>query len=181
MSVTSAFARVRAMPILLILLLATAACTTANQDPGGLDPERQQMAFMEAKSLRDQGKRVWCVPYARNLSGIQIRGNAGTWWNQATDKFARGHEPKIGAVMAFSSTGKLPMGHVAVVSGIVNERQVLLDHANWERNKISLNMAAVDVSEKNDWSSVRVESVKGSLGRIYPIDGFIYPDYNKKK
>lgn len=132
---------------------------------------------MAAKSLREQGKRVWCVPYARNLSGIEIRGNARTWWAQAGEKFRKGHEPEVGAVMAFSPSGSMSLGHVAVVSGIVDDRQILIDHANWRPNEISLNMAVVDVSEKNDWSAVRVESQKGSLGRVYPIDGFIYPNY----
>ena len=42
-------------------------------------------------------------------------------------------------------------------------------------------MAVVDVSEDNDWSAVRVESFKGSLGRVYPIDGFIYPNYSTEQ
>ena len=36
-------------------------------------------------------------------------------------------------------------------------------------------MVAVDVSPKNDWSAVRLESNRGSLGSVYPIKGFIYP------
>jgi hypothetical protein len=30
-----------------------------------------------------------CVPYARAQSGIEIRGNAGTWWAQAEGRYAR--------------------------------------------------------------------------------------------
>ena len=48
-------------------------------------------------------------------------------------------------------------------------------------DEISLNLAGVDVSEDNDWSAVRVESFKGSLGRVYPIDGFIYPNYSTEQ
>ena len=181
MSVIHACAQLRALPILLALFLATTACTTTNNTtPARLDPERQQMAFMEAKTLRAQGKRVWCVPYARNLSGIDIRGNAKTWWSKAADKFRKGHEPQVGAVMAFAPSGGMSLGHVAVVSGIVDARNILIDHANWKPNEISLNMAVVDVSEKNDWSAVRVESYEGSLGRVYPINGFIYPNYNQQ-
>merc|ERR1711916_108030 len=102
MGVIHACAQRRALPILLALLLATAACTTTERMDGALDPERQELAFMAAKSLREQGKRVWCVPYARNLSGIEIRGNARTWWAQAGEKSRKGHEPEVGAVMAFS-------------------------------------------------------------------------------
>ena len=37
-----------------------------------------------------------CAPFARMISGINIFGNAGTWWAQAAGKFARGHMPKVG-------------------------------------------------------------------------------------
>ncbi len=46
-----------------------------------------------------------CAPFARMISGINIFGNAGTWWSQAAGKFARGHLPKPGAVMAFMNAG----------------------------------------------------------------------------
>ena len=181
MGVIHACAQLRALPIILALLLATAACTTTEPAQNTLDPQRQELAFMAAKSLRAQGKRVWCVPFARNLSGIDIRGNARTWWAQAGDRFRQGHEPEVGAVMAFAPSGSMSLGHVAVVSSIVDDRQIRIDHANWRPNEISLNMAVVDVSEDNDWSAVRVESFKGSLGRVYPIDGFIYPNYSTEQ
>ena len=176
MRVTNASTPLRALIIVFALLLTTAACTTKEQT-SGLDPDRQAMAFQAAQKLRAAGQRVWCVPYARNVSGIEIRGNARTWWAQAQDKFGRGHEPQVGAVMAFSGTSKLPLGHVTVVSGVIDSRNIVVHHANWHRNKISQNMAVVDVSDKNDWSAVRVESYEGNFGRVYPVDGFIYPDY----
>ncbi len=52
--------------------------------------------------------------------------------------YDRGAEPEVGAVMVFSGTRKLPMGHVAVVSKIVSDREILIDHANWKRNQVSL-------------------------------------------
>lgn len=84
----------------------------------------------------------------------------------------------VGAVMAFSATGKNPMGHVAVVSEVVSERQIKVDHANWKRNKVSLKMDVIDVSEKNDWSAVRLKSQPTAFGSTYPITGFIYPLQN---
>lgn len=42
-----------------------------------------------------------CVPYARIVSGVEIRGDALTWWDQAAAQYQRGHEPKKGAVLAF--------------------------------------------------------------------------------
>ncbi|WP_338092637.1 CHAP domain-containing protein [Salipiger mangrovisoli] len=141
----------------------------------GLDVSRQELALREVEELQSRGQRVWCVPYARNLSGIDIRGNAETWWGQAKDIYARGTQPLVGSVMAFSKTRAMPMGHVAVVSDVVSPREVRVDHANWHRNEVSLQMAVIDVSPRNDWSEVRVESNPGSFGSIYPVNGFIYP------
>lgn len=142
----------------------------------GIDPSRQQMAFVEVKEKKAKGQRVWCVPYARTLSGVHLRGNAGTWWGAAKGVYDRGHDPAAGAVMVFSSTKKLPMGHVAVVSEVLSDREILINHANWKRNQLSLGMKVVDISKKGDWTSVKVESQPGTYGRAYPVSGFIYPE-----
>ncbi|OOY15482.1 CHAP domain-containing protein [Thioclava sp. DLFJ4-1] len=175
----------RAAPLSLVLIaaLTVSACTPTSGDRMGfasardqassVNLERRAYAVEVAKQMRAKRQRVWCVPFARNASGIDIRGNAKTWWSQAKGLYARGHQPKVGAVMAFSATGRNPLGHIAVVSGVDSPRQIRVDHANWERNKVSLDMVVVDVSEKNDWSRVRVMSNPGALGRVYPITGFI--------
>jgi surface antigen len=167
----------RTAPPILILLLCTACALPAPADERTtrLDPAGTQYAIAQAKDLRAAGRRVWCVPFARNLSGIDIKGNAKDWWRNAAASYRRGHQPSVGAVMAFSATRGMPLGHVAVVSKVVSPRQVLVNHANWERNRISLGMTVVDVSQKNDWSAVRVESRPGTFGRIYPVQGFILP------
>ncbi|QDY71006.1 CHAP domain-containing protein (plasmid) [Qingshengfaniella alkalisoli] len=159
----------------LVFLVAACSGTSPGSYSSGLHPERVTRAMTEVQKLKARGARVWCVPFARNLSGVNIRGNAGTWWDQAGNTYARGKEPQVGAVMAFSATGRNPRGHVAVVSELVEPRKVLIDHANWKRNQVSLRMAVVDISERNDWSAVRVESQPGNYGRVYPLDGFIYP------
>ncbi|WP_425052545.1 CHAP domain-containing protein [Psychromarinibacter sp. S121] len=162
-------------PALCALLLMTAACgQVKREDIPGLNGELVSRAVNIATDMRAAGKRVWCVPFARNASGIEIRGNADTWWGQAEGKFARGHTPTIGAVMAFSGTSKLPMGHIAVVSKVVSDREILIHHANWHRNQVSLNMSVIDVSPDNDWSRVRVMTNPGSYGSVYQIDGFIW-------
>jgi len=123
--------------------------------------------------------RLQCVPYARAESGIDIHGNAKTWWAQADGRYARGQEPKVGAVLNFRPTGAMPQGHVAVVSKIIDARTIELDHANWSRpGMIEHDALAVDVSEKGDWSVVRVwYAPSGSLGeRENPTFGFIYGD-----
>jgi len=76
--------------------------------------------------------------------------------------------------MAFAGTRALPMGHVAVVSQIVSDREIRVDHANWLRNQVSLGMSVIDVSDAGDWSRVRVESTPGNYGKVYVIDGYIY-------
>ena len=120
-----------------------------------------------------------CVGYARQISGVEIRGNANTWWNQAEGRYARGAAPKEDAVMAFKSNPGMPLGHVAVVSRIVSDREVLLDHANWSRGgKVERGVRAIDVSDAGDWSAVKVWfGPIGDLGkRVNPVAGFIYPD-----
>ena len=124
---------------------------------------------------------ISCVPYARQATGIAIRGNGGEWWHNAAGLYARGHRPEPGAIMAFSPTGKMQLGHVAVVQEVLSPRKVLIHHANWggpgiSRGSIMSDVTVVDVSLHNDWSSVRVQVGwdQGSLGSIYPIQGFIY-------
>lgn len=139
-----------------------------------IDLHRSTMAVQEAHAKRARGERVWCVPFARTLSGIELRGNAETWWAGAKGIYDRGHQPEVGSVMVFSGTRKLPMGHVAVVSRIVSDREILIDHANWKRNKVSLGMSVIDVSKRGDWSVVQVAYDPGEYGRDYPVSGFIY-------
>ncbi len=118
-----------------------------------------------------------CAPYAREVSGIQIRGNANTWWGQAAGHYDRGHTPKVGAVLAFAASHRMRVGHVAMVSKVVSDREILLTHANWSRpGRIETDVRAVDVSDAGDWSMVKVwYAPQGSLGTsAYATNGFIY-------
>jgi len=74
-----------------------------------------------------------CVPYARQLSGIQIFGDARTWWDQSHGRYSRGSTPREGAVMVFKPHRNMRLGHVAYVSEVVDSRTVRLSHANWSR------------------------------------------------
>lgn len=118
-----------------------------------------------------------CAPYARTISGIAIHGNANTWWSQAEGRYERGHVPQPGSVLAFEATRRMRVGHVAMVSKVVGDREVLLTHANWSRRGgIETDVRAVDVSAAGDWSLVKVwYGPQGGLGTsIYPTKGFIY-------
>ena len=123
-----------------------------------------------------------CVPYARVASGIDLRGDAWKWWNAAAGLYDRGHAPRAGAVMVFRKTGKMRLGHVAVVSQVIDSRQVLIDHANWGsldgvRGRVSKMVAVRDISSHNDWTAVQVWNLAtNEFGlRTYPTYGFIYP------
>lgn len=147
-----------------------------NMDDNVIDRERQEIALLDVQQKHARGQRVWCVPYARNLSGINIRGNAKDWWGKAKNIYGRGDEPVVGSVMAFKATRGMSLGHVAVVSDVVSDRQIVVNHANWNRNKVSLEMGVMDISKNNDWTLVRVESRPGQYGSPYPVNGFIYPN-----
>ncbi|WP_332310831.1 CHAP domain-containing protein [Novosphingobium aquimarinum] len=125
------------------------------------------------------GKVLQCVPYARRLTGITIFGDAHTWWNQAQGRYARGHQPREGAVLAIKPYANSKLGHVAAVSKVVDARTILISHANWSGpGKIEKNVTALDVSADNDWSRVRVwYGPTHKLGTTkWPVAGFIYPD-----
>ena len=121
---------------------------------------------------------ISCVPYARQVSGIQVAGNAWQWWDNSQGLYARGNRPEPGSVLNFRANGRMRLGHVAVVSHVVNSREVLIDQANWPTaggyGGISHGVAVVDVSEANNWSAVRVSLGDGQFGSVYPTYGFIY-------
>ena len=117
-----------------------------------------------------------CVPYARSVTGMAVSGNAWQWWTSAAGTYERGFRPEPGAVLNFRSTGHMRLGHVAVVSRVINTREIEIDHANWAGGGVSRGVAVMDVSEANDWSAVRVSLGHNSstFGSVYPTYGFIY-------
>ncbi|HEX7854258.1 MAG TPA: CHAP domain-containing protein [Sphingobium sp.] len=119
-----------------------------------------------------------CVPYAREISGVRLHGDAWTWWGQARGHYARGTDPRPGAVIALADTDVMPLGHVAVVSKIIDDRHILLRHANWSGpGLIEKDVLAVDSSAENDWSQIRIwwgQSQQMGV-RDNPVNGFIYP------
>ncbi|WP_084356237.1 CHAP domain-containing protein [Novosphingobium lentum] len=156
----------------LAIFLATGAeAAPANLDFGQApDVTIQQLPYLQ------------CVPYAREVTGINLFGDAHTWWGQAAGRYARGNQPRVGAVMSFRPYGSMVLGHVAAVSKVLDSRTVLLRHANWSpingrRGQVEDNVRAVDVSDANDWSEVRVwfAPIQGLGTTRWPVNGFIYP------
>lgn len=119
-----------------------------------------------------------CVPFARTESGIEIYGDANTWWRQAAGRYPRSNSPAPGSVFVMRGYNDPGRGHVAVVVEIVSPRLIRVDHANWlNGGEISLGVPVMDVSPNNDWTQVRVWNVPQSHwgGRVYEADGFIHP------
>lgn len=125
---------------------------------------------------------IQCVPYAREVSGIKIKGDAWQWWNAAAGVYERGRTPQDGAVLVFARQGSMRYGHVSVVTRVLSNRLVLVDHANWApargagRGEITQAVPVLDVSPNNDWSQVRVwfRPTADYGNRAYKADGFVY-------
>lgn len=163
------------------LLLATAFASLTAM-PAAARMSLPSPAEVEAAANPALPSYLQCVPYARQVTGIQIYGDAHTWWDQAEGRYARGYSPKVGAVMAFRPSGNSNLGHVAAVSRIVDRRTLLVRHANWSpiegrRGQIEDNVRVIDVSPGNDWSEVRVwyAPIQAMGTSHWPIEGFIYP------
>jgi surface antigen len=129
-----------------------------------------------------------CVPFARLMSGIQIFGDAYTWWRQAVGRYETGFTPRAGAVLCFKPTERMRLGHVAVVSQVLTDRIIQITHANWSpiegsRGKIEKDVTLVDVSPAGDWSAVKVwyDPSRDLGGSTYPTYGFIYPDAQARR
>ena len=174
------------------------AAEQSRQSHGGLKPTESFLAHtITTRTTFVQGARVYramhyagrfgatrsygisCVPYARQVSGIEVAGNAWQWWGNAAGLYARGDRPEAGSVLNFRANGRMRLGHVAVVTQVVNPREVIVEHANWPSGGgsggVSHGVAVVDVSEANNWSAVRVElGRQGTFGSVYPTYGFIY-------
>lgn len=157
--------RTKYLPLLSLVLLS--ACSTSSfHSPYG------------------SGRYAWtntqCVPYARQMSGIQLYGDAWTWWNGAAGKYRRGYDPEPGAVLVLQNTPRMRSGHLAVVRHILSPREIDVTHSNWGNSwntrRVVYDSARVqDVSPANDWSSVRFWNHGYNVfGAPYAAYGFIY-------
>jgi hypothetical protein len=165
--------------IAAFLCVVMAGCASVPGDSGSSAPPPLAASRGGPGRIETPPAPLQCVPYARAHSGISIYGDAGTWWNQATNKYARHQQPEPGAVMVLIGYAGPKRGHLAVVQKIVSPRLILVDHANWlNSGDIYLSNAVADVSPANDWSVVRVYNLRAdSWGiRDYPVQGFIGPE-----
>ncbi len=171
-------------------IAAPSASATPNQQRQPIEPTREYHTTSGHALHAAHGKAAFhgrhyarggisCVPFARSDSGISVAGNAWQWWDNAAGTYARGSVPELGSVLTFRPNGRMRLGHVAVVSRVINPREVEVEHANWwgagMSGGVARNVPVVDVSEANDWTAVRVGlGQAGKFGSVYPTYGFIY-------
>jgi hypothetical protein len=120
--------------------------------------------------------RLQCVPFARQESGVEIYGNANTWWSQARGRYETAEAPVEGGVLVLRGYASDNRGHVAVVKEVVSPRLIIVDHANWlNAGEITRDVPVRDVSAAGDWSEVQVWHVPGRHwgARRYNVQGFI--------
>jgi surface antigen len=120
-----------------------------------------------------------CVTYARMRSGLALYGDANTWWSQASGRYVRGTAPLLGAVIVLTGYASDGRNHVGVVSQLISDREIRIDHANWLNDgDVYVDDPVADVSADNDWSEVRVwNSRRRAWGtRVYLVAGFIGPN-----
>ena len=140
------------------------------------------VAVLALSSAGAHAEDYWqCAAFARVFSGIQIFGDAWTWWDKASGRYAKGDTPQAGAVLVFRPQGAMRLGHVAVVSQVLTDRIIQVTHANWsvidgDRGKIEQNVTVVDVSPGGDWTQVKVwyDPIRDLGHTTYSTYGFIY-------
>jgi hypothetical protein len=161
----------------LALIAALAGCG-GNPPPAGVKSPVTPVAFTTSGSLPPPAQ---CALFAREFTGIRVRGDAYTWWDLSAGLYQHSDLPKPGTVLVLRSTSQLPLGHVGIVKKLVGPREILLTHANWgnddpTRRIIHDSTAVVDVSPKNDWTELRFWNAPAhAFGKVYAAYGFIYP------
>jgi hypothetical protein len=150
--------------LLPLVCLALAACGGGGARPG---------------DTAGRSAAVECAPFARALTGVSLSGAGADWWSQAAGRYARTHQPEVGSVLVFRRSGRLPSGHVAVVSQVTSRRQIMVTQANWVHHRVTEDQPVIDVSAAGDWSAVRVWwPASGQMGSgDYAAFGFIRPDH----
>jgi hypothetical protein len=150
----------------------------------GSDPGRSASGGVRVASLTNVGMLpppTQCVLFARDFTGVHLRGDAYAWWDAAEGVYPRSDVPHADTILVLKSTSQLHLGHVGVVKKVVGPRELLLTHANWgsddpTRRVVHDSTAVVDVSPDNNWSEVRFWNAPShAFGKVYAAYGFIYP------
>ena len=174
--------RQRSIAAALVATLALSAAGAAQAKAADLPSTAADAWGAVARSVNSNWQ---CAQFARLFSGINIVGDAWTWWDKASGRYAKGFKPQEGSVLVFRPVGAMRLGHVAVVSQVLTDRVIQVTHANWSliggrRGQVEKDVTVVDVSDAGDWSRVKVWfDPTGALGTTsYPTYGFIYKALN---
>lgn len=159
------------LALLLALSITLSACAATGSLPSL--PKNAPVSYVSTP--------ISCVPYARQVSDVQISGDAYTWWNSAPPRYARGQTPVPGSVLVLDRSRKMRSGHVATVARVVDARHITVNHSNWGNNSgrrrvIYHDMPVEDISPANNWTSVKFWNYEvNAYGFPYAAKGFIYP------
>jgi hypothetical protein len=91
-----------------------------------------------------------------------------------------GRTPAPGSVLVLQRTPRMTHGHLAVVTQIINTREIDVTHSNWgsdwsTRRYVYERHRVQDVSRNNDWTMVRFWNYHANtFGFPYAANGFIY-------
>jgi len=162
--------------ISFVMLAALSACASDPVESGARNAQTHEI-------YRNAGlpPPTQCALFAREFTGINIRGDAWSWWQLAAGQYPRNNVPHTDTILVLRATPQLRLGHVAVVKKVIGPREILVTHANWgnddpTRRIIHDSTAVVDVSPDNDWTEVRFwNAPSGAFGKTYDAYGFIYP------
>jgi hypothetical protein len=160
------------------LSLLLTACASAPDGPSYASLSQGAAVWGKGARVETPAKPLQCVTYARARSGINLRGDAGSWWDLAAGHYSRSGLPSVGAVLVLTGYAGPHRGHLAVVTAVDSSRQIRVDHANWLNDgRVYRNDPVVDVSPDNDWSEVRVWDARDRVlgSRTYLVRGFIGP------
>lgn len=104
-----------------------------------------------------------CVSYVHVHSNFRIQANAYMWWARAAGIHSCGSAPEVGSVLSFRSAQGMPLGHVALVSRVIDSREIEIDHNNWLGVGRVLGASVIDVSPRNDWRRAGREPCRCAL------------------
>lgn len=133
---------------------------------------------------------IECVDYIKSnypaYASMAGSGKAENWWSKAAslpDKFNRTNTPTAGAVLVFPHWSSNSAGHVAYVTKVLSNNEILINHANWNPvtgkvdGGIYTNISVKDASN-GKWTAVKMQygAKNGVYGNTsYAVFGFISP------
>ena len=151
-----------------LALSCQVAVSPADASPNRQPRQLPQTAYEKYAAAKYHGRTMLhgqyaraglsCVPFARSEFRHRRCRQRLAMVGQRGGYLCSRQRSRVGSVLTFRSNGRMRLGHVAVVSRVINPREIEIEHANWwgpgMHGGIARNIPVVDVSEANDWSAV---------------------------